>query len=94
MPISDDTLSRRGALRQCTRWLTLAAAAGIAQAPGPARAAKLPKEDIFYQDKPKDGKRCASCKLFQPAGTGKGNCAVVEGDVSPDGWCAAFSARA
>jgi len=93
MSNESSALSRRAALRQCTHWLALAAAAGVAQAPRPAHAAKLPKDDIFYQDKPKEGRKCADCKLFQPAGSGKGSCAVVEGEVSPEGWCAAFSAR-
>lgn len=59
-----------------------------------ARAAKATKEDFSYQDSPKDGKSCSSCRLFTPVSTGKGTCAVIEGVVSADGWCRAYSPRA
>jgi hypothetical protein len=58
-----------------------------------AHAAKADKRDFFYQDKPKDGKSCAICRLFIARDEGKGQCAVVEGPVSPNGWCIAFSPR-
>jgi hypothetical protein len=60
---------------------------------GSARASKADKSDFAYQPKPKDGKRCADCRLFAGPATGKGDCAVVEGEVSADGWCMAFSAK-
>jgi hypothetical protein len=59
-----------------------------------ARAAKVQKEDVAYQDRPKDGKACANCRQFSPTAEGKGNCAVVEGEVSASGWCSAYSPRA
>jgi hypothetical protein len=58
------------------------------------RAAKASKADVFYRDAPNEGKSCAACRLFTPAESGKGTCAVVEGPVSANGWCTAFSARA
>jgi hypothetical protein len=58
------------------------------------RAAKATKEDFAYQDSPKDGKSCASCRLFSPAASGTGTCAVIEGVVSANGWCRAHSPRA
>jgi hypothetical protein len=58
-----------------------------------AHAAKAAKEDFSYQDSPKDGKSCSSCRLFTPASASKGTCAVVEGVVSADGWCRAYSPR-
>jgi hypothetical protein len=62
-------------------------------APRRALAAKAQKADFNYREQPKDGKSCAACRLFMPAGPGKGTCAVVEGDVSPSGWCMAYSPR-
>ena len=58
-----------------------------------AAAAKALKEEAAYQDRPKDGKSCSSCRQFSPAAPGKGVCAVVEGEISVKGWCAAHSPR-
>jgi len=55
--------------------------------------AKVSKADVFYRDAPKEGKSCAACRLFTPGESGRGTCAVVEGPVSANGWCMAFSAR-
>jgi hypothetical protein len=57
------------------------------------RAAKATKEDFGYRGSPKDGKRCASCRLFSPTASGEGTCAAIEGVVSADGWCEAYSPR-
>jgi len=44
---------------------------------------KVTKELSQYQDTPKDGQKCSECTFFEPP---KG-CKVVEGDISPEGWC-------
>jgi hypothetical protein len=59
--------------------------------PRDAAATKVQKEDVAYQDRPKGGQRCASCRQFSPTAAAKGTCAVVEGEVSASGWCAAYS---
>ena len=82
--------------RQCLALgSTLLAGAGIAcVAASPARASpKADKRDFNYQDKPKDGKSCSNCKMFQQAAGGSGRCAIVDGDVSPNGWCMAYTPR-
>jgi hypothetical protein len=57
-------------------------------ATGRARAAeKMSKKEADYQDDPKDIRMCATCSLFEPPRA----CKVVEGDISPDGWCKAFA---
>jgi hypothetical protein len=48
---------------------------------------KMSKQQADYQDSPKDIRMCATCTLFEPPGS----CKVVEGDVSPNGWCKAFA---
>lgn len=59
-----------------------------------AHAAKAAKEDFSYQGSPKDGKSCSSCRLFTPtSATSEGTCAVIEGVVSANGWCRAYSPR-
>jgi hypothetical protein len=47
---------------------------------------KMSKQEAEYQDSPRDIRMCATCTLFEPPKS----CKVVEGDVSPDGWCKAF----
>ncbi|WNZ57164.1 hypothetical protein [Microbulbifer sp. SSSA005] len=47
---------------------------------------KAQKDKVNYQDTPKDGKKCVDCQLFEPPNA----CLVVEGDISPEGWCSLF----
>jgi hypothetical protein len=39
-----------------------------------------------YQDKPNGTSECDNCQHFQPPKS----CAIVEGDISPKGWCIAW----
>jgi len=48
---------------------------------------KMSQAEAEYQDSPKDIRMCATCTLFEPPKS----CQVVEGDVSPTGWCKAFA---
>jgi hypothetical protein len=66
------------------------AAALMVREPALAKAAK---SDLLYQDHPHEGKKCMDCKYFSAAGAGTGTCAMVEGTVSANGWCQAFSVR-
>jgi hypothetical protein len=50
-------------------------------------AEKMSKPEAEYQDSPKDIRVCATCTLFEPPHA----CKVVEGDISPSGWCKAFA---
>jgi hypothetical protein len=85
--------SRREALGAGARWLLVPTIGSLAIVADPV-AAKITKADVSYRDAPKEGKSCAMCRLFTPSESGKGTCAVVEGAVSANGWCTAFSARA
>jgi hypothetical protein len=44
---------------------------------------KRPKEKVGYRDEPYEGRSCAKCVLY----AGHGECVIVEGEVSPNGWC-------
>jgi hypothetical protein len=90
---SSKRLSRRLALAAGTRWVIVTALAGISLVPERSFGAKAAKADYSYRDQPKDGKSCADCRLFSSGESGKGACALVDGDISPSGWCVAFSAR-
>lgn len=47
---------------------------------------KATKEAVQYQDSPKNGQKCDDCRFFEaPEG-----CQVVEGKISPQGWCSLF----
>jgi hypothetical protein len=77
----------------------LQAAAGISALlvalPKPAKAddGKVPPSAVQYQDKPNGDKRCSKCASFVPGKPGEdGTCKIVSGNVSPNGYCIAFSA--
>lgn len=58
-------------------------------------AAKGSQAQYKYQTKPKDGKKCSTCTFFIPgkSATANGSCKIVEGTISPNGWCIAYSAK-
>ncbi|SDB70992.1 high-potential iron-sulfur protein [Belnapia rosea] len=50
---------------------------------------KLAPEMVMYQDQPKDGQKCSTCLHFQAPNA----CAIVSGNISPEGWCAVWAAK-
>lgn len=53
---------------------------------------KVAQSAVQYQDKPNGDKRCAKCQSFIPgASGGDGACKIVAGNISPNGYCIAFS---
>jgi anaerobic selenocysteine-containing dehydrogenase len=74
-----------------------ALAASIAVAPWNARGqAKATKQAMQYQDKPKNDQTCDTCLQWIPGpkADSQGGCKVVEGPISPKGWCAAYVKKA
>ena len=57
-----------------------------------AEAAKMPPTSpaVAYQGTPKDGHQCDGCILFQAPNS----CQVVDGVVSPSGWCKLWAKKA
>jgi hypothetical protein len=47
---------------------------------------KMSQADANYQDQPKEGLSCAACSLFRAPRS----CEVVQGEISPNGWCRFF----
>ena len=45
--------------------------------------------DVMYQTKPKDDQRCGLCASFAPPNA----CQLVQGTISPTGWCQLFSPK-
>ena len=60
-----------------------------------AGAAKLSKGEVQYRDRPRDGKDCDDCIQFVPGPTpgATGSCKVVDGAISPHGYCLAFTPK-
>lgn len=50
---------------------------------------KVSQADAKYQDQPKGQQRCDGCVQFQPPNA----CKIVQGEISPSGWCQLFAAK-
>lgn len=57
----------------------------------PPNSGKATLASVQYQAQPKDGQTCAACLHFVAESTA---CQVVEGQVSPSGWCRLWTKRA
>jgi hypothetical protein len=82
-----DGISRRVLLGSAA-WTLSLAAAGMG-ATNVAAQAKVSKSDAKYQDQPKEQQRCDGCVQFQPPNA----CKIVDGQISPSGWCQLFAAK-
>lgn len=59
--------------------------------PNLARASdKVPQREAGYQNSPKGGAKCEACQQFLPPS----GCKLVNGPISPSGWCNFFAPRA
>jgi hypothetical protein len=77
-------ISRRAVLTGAALALsTPAAVTVISQA---TAQEKMSQADAKYQGTPKGDQRCDGCMLFQPPSA----CKVVQGEISPGGWCQLF----
>src|SRR5579862_9611117 len=64
-----------------------AAAPAIAQEYKPQAQKKLTQAAARYQDHPNGSEVCAGCPYFQSPMS----CVLVEGDISPSGWCPIYT---
>jgi uncharacterized membrane protein len=84
---SGQSISRRVMLTG-TAFALCAAAAATALSQAAAQQKASPGA-AKYQGAPKGNQRCEACQNFQaPNG-----CKVVQGDISPNGWCQLFSPK-
>jgi hypothetical protein len=90
--VLDKKISRRRLLKGAAVVTGAALASAFV---GRARAAKSTKAAVKYQDKPKGDQKCSDCKFFVPGKTptADGTCQVVEGSISPQGWCTAYTKK-
>lgn len=85
--------SRKEAIQKL---IVLPALAGLAVMGATSVAdAKGSKSQFKYQSKPHGSQKCSGCSLFIPgkSATASGQCKVVDGSVSPNGWCTAYAAK-
>ena len=83
-------LSRRSVLARAA-WLAGATLTGAVIPIELASAQqKASKEAMKYQDKPNGDQRCDNCMQFQAPSS----CKVVDGTISPQGYCIAWVKKA
>jgi hypothetical protein len=92
---SFDIKSRRSLLKRSVLFAGVATIPLLAHTCSAFAGGKLAKADAKYQDKPNAGNDCDDCLHFIPAAKPKatGTCKVVEGAISPHGYCIAFTAK-
>lgn len=87
--------TRRAAIKTITWFAGTAALAALVPS-APARAqSKLVKSAMGYRDAPNAGKDCDDCLQFIPGKDedSAGACKIVEGPISPHGYCQAFTPK-
>ena len=71
---------------------TGAAPAGAPDTPATApAAAKVSQASVQYQTQPKGEQKCSGCLHFIAESN---TCKLVEGQISPDGWCTLWAQKA
>jgi hypothetical protein len=75
--------------------LVLPAFAAISQVAARADSSKASQESMHYQTTPNGSMQCSGCKFFNPGkdASSDGTCQVVDGTISPHGYCIAYSAK-
>jgi hypothetical protein len=92
---SIDTKSRRAILKSAALLAGVATIRLLANTRNVFADGKLAKADVKYQGKSNAGKDCDDCLQFIAAATSgaNGTCKVVEGPISPHGYCIAFASK-
>ena len=79
-------ISRRAALTRTALALGTAAGMTIRRAGAQQKVAQAAAQ---YQDQPKGQQKCDGCVAFEPPNA----CKLVQGTISPSGWCLLFSPK-
>jgi hypothetical protein len=80
-------VSRRALLKSAGLGVAAATTAGFALSAHAQQ--KVRKAEAKYQDGPNGIQRCEICLQFQPPN----RCQLVDGGISPNGWCQFFAAK-
>ena len=62
---------------------------GAGLAASPAMAAKMSPKAMSYRSTPNGKQSCANCANFDPPAS----CKVVDGTISPTGWCILYRVK-
>ena len=83
-------LSRRNLLRAAALISSGGVLLGAGLTAGPAAAqSKMSQKATGYQDTPKGRAQCDNCAQWQPAAS----CKLVDGVISPKGWCRVYAPK-
>lgn len=88
--------SRRRLFRQGAVIASGAALGGLMlEVKAPAQGGKVSKTVAKYQETPHGTQQCDGCMQYIPgkAASANGTCKIVEGSISPKGWCTFFTAK-
>ncbi len=86
--------SVKPATDRISRRIMLASGAGLAAGllagtRAKAQAGKIAQSAASYQNQPNNGQSCGGCTHFLPPSS----CELVDGAISPQGWCKFFAAK-
>lgn len=70
----------------CGLWIPLVLAAEQSKS-----VKKVPQASVMYQTKPNGDQKCSTCTNFIAESK---TCKLVEGNISPDGWCKLWAKKA
>jgi hypothetical protein len=75
--------------------ILLPALAGLLTKAVLADDTKVTQSSVQYQAKPNGDKQCSKCSFFISGTTADatGTCKIVDGVISPSGYCSAFNAK-
>jgi hypothetical protein len=92
MKDSSENLSRRAFVAGA---IVLPALAGMVLAGTSTAQAKGTQAAFKYQSTPNGGKKCSQCTFYiaGSSATANGTCKIVDGTISPNGWCSAWAAK-
>lgn len=88
--MKDSSITRRSFVAGA---VMLPALAGLLLAETTTAQAKGSKTQFKYQATPKNGSKCSTCRFFVKGKTASadGTCQLVDGSISPNGWCTAWA---
>jgi len=88
-------ISRRSFIGSAALLAGAAATSGLIVSPRARAQQKVPQASVKYQDKPNGNQKCSTCLQFVPGSspTANGTCKVVDGAISPNGYCTIWVAK-
>ena len=92
MSIVSKSLSRRSFIGGV---VVLPALAAALHGRAAADSSKASPASMHYQTTPNGSMHCSECKFFAPGqdAQSNGTCQIVDGSISPNGYCIAFTSK-